>query len=123
VRDELGAEERDNRHGDNVRAEESDDDSERERGEEILAHASEEDHREEDDGSGERCGEDRELNFLAAFLRGLDVVFAHFEVPEDVFEHDDGVIDKAREYERHAAENHRVDGVAERLEYEKGGYA
>ena len=37
--------------------------------------------------------------------------FAHFHVPENVFQHDDGVVNQPRKRQRESAENHRVDGA------------
>ena len=47
------------------------------------------------------------------------MTFAFLQMPEDVFEHDDGVIDQARQGEGEAAEHHAVDGTAGELQDEE----
>ena len=95
-------------------AAEGEHDAERQSDEQVAAYAIEEDDREEDDGGGEGGGEHGQLDFLASAFGGDHRVFAFFEVAEDVFQHDDRVIDQAREHKGESAKNHRVDGAARR---------
>ena len=64
---------------------------------------------------------DRTANrhFLSAFFRGHFRRFAHFEMAENVLEHDDGVIDQARKSQCQSAEDHGVDGASARAESQK----
>ena len=110
--DELGAVERHHGHGEEVRREDGEDYAERERREDVLADAVEEGDGEEHDGGGEGGGQHRHRHFFAALLRGNVGALAFFHVAEDVFEHDDAVVDEAREHQRQSAENHGVDGAA-----------
>ena len=104
--DPACAKQRHHRHGDEVGGEQRENDRERQRGEQKPAHAVEKDHREEDDRGGERGGQHGQLHFRAAFLRGDLRRLAHLQVAENVFEHDHGVVDQARERQRQTAQDH-----------------
>jgi hypothetical protein len=72
VLDKTRAEERYDGHRDDVRAEERDNHCKRERREQVLADAREQDHGKEDNGCAEGSRQYSELNLFAALLRGLD---------------------------------------------------
>ena len=118
---ELGAEQRDDRHRDEVRGEERKDDGKRECREQELAHSREEGDREEHDRGRQRGGEDRERHLLAPLFRGDLRRLAELHVPENVLEHDHRVVDQAREDEGEAAEDHRVHRAAAELERNERG--
>ena len=110
--DESRAEKRHHRHGHRERGEQRKHDGQRQRGEQKPAHAVEKGHGEEDDDRGERRGQHGQGNFASALFRSHCRRFAQFQVTIDVFQHDDRVIDQAREGERQPAQHHAVDGVA-----------
>ena len=107
--DELGAEERHHGHGEEIRGEDREHHAQRQRREDVLADAAEERDREEHDRGGECGGQHRHRDLRAALLRRDRRRFSHLHVAEDVFEHDDAVIDEAREDQRQSAQNHGVD--------------
>ena len=60
-------------------------------------------------------------DFAAAAFGGDFGRLAHFHVAENVFQHDDRVVDQPRKRQRQSAENHRVDrAVAERQRDKRG---
>ena len=110
--DESSAEERNHRHRDGVRGKQRKDHRQRQRGEQKLAHAVKERYREKDHDGGERGGQHGQRDFAAALFGGHFGRFAEFQMAVDVFQHDDGVIDQAREGQRQSAQHHAVDGAA-----------
>src|ERR1700738_940874 len=72
--DKAGTEERYDRHRHEVGAKQCDDHREGERGKQILAHACEQRHWEEHDGSAAGCRQNGQLDLFAAFLCRLDAV-------------------------------------------------
>ncbi len=91
--DELRAEERHDRHGDDVGREQRQHHGQRKRGEEVFTDTGQQHHGEEDDAGGACGGENSELHLGAPIACGFDGIFAELHVAEDVFEYDDGVID------------------------------
>ena len=113
---EPRAEQRHDRHRDEVRREQRQHDGQRQRREQEAADAVEKRHREEDDRAGQRRRQHGQRHFVAALL-GRDLRrLAHLQVPEDVLEHDDRVVDQAREDQREPGEDHRVDRAAAHVE-------
>ena len=110
--DELGAKQRHHRHRDQIGGEQRKNHRQRQRREQEFADAVEKDHRKENDGGREGGRQHRQSDFLAAFFGGDFGRFAHFQVAENVFEHDDGVVDQPRKGQRQSTENHGVDGAA-----------
>src|ERR1700722_1889320 len=95
--DELGAEEWDDRHRDDIGAKESEHNSKRKCRENILADADEQYDREKDDAGAHRRCQNGELYFFAAFDCSLLRRFAHLHVAEDVLKNHNGVVDQAGE--------------------------
>ena len=92
---EVSAVEGNNGHGDKVGGEEGDHDAERKRREEILADAEQKGDRKKDDDGDERDGEHSERNFVRSQFGRDQGLFAELDMAEDIFENDDGVIDRA----------------------------
>ena len=101
--DELGAIERHNGHGEEIRCEDRQRHAQRQWREDVLAHAAEKCDREKDDGGGERRGQHRHGNLCAPFGGGNLRRFAQLHMPEDVFQHNNAVIDQPREDQRQSA--------------------
>ena len=114
--DQLGAEQRHDRHRHEVGREQRQHDGERERREQEAADAVEKRHRKEHDRAGQRRRQHGERDLVAALLRRDLRRLAHLHVAEDVLEHDDRVVDQAREHQREPGENHRVDRAAAHVE-------
>ena len=95
VLDKTRAEERYDRHRDDVRAEECDDHSKRECREEVLADTRKQHDGKEDNGCAEGSRQHGELDLFAALLGCFDRVRAHLEMAKDVLKHHDRVVDKA----------------------------
>ncbi len=93
--DELGAEEWDDCHGDQIGREESEHHCERERSEQIFADTKKQDNRKEDNTGTERGCKNSKLHLLAAFCRGLCWRLSHLHVPEDVLQHHDGIVNQS----------------------------
>src|SRR5580692_4866039 len=72
--DKAGTKERYDRHRHEIGAKQCDDYREGERGKQILAHACEQSHREEHDGSAAGCRQNGQLDLFATFLCRLDAV-------------------------------------------------
>ena len=68
-------------------------------------------HRNEREGDGN----DREADLARAFERGFERPHAAFDVPHDVLEHDDGVIDHESYRQRQCEQRHVVDGESEHV--------
>src|SRR5208283_5588291 len=109
------------RHRDQIRGEQRKNHRQRERHEKEFAHAIEKYDREENDDSGERGGEYRQRDFVSAAFGGDFGRFAHFQVPENIFQHDDGIVNQPRKRQRQSAENHRVDGAVAHGQRDKRG--
>ncbi len=62
-----------------------------------------------DRGKGDGHGDDRAGNFARADQRGLDRRFSFLDMPEDVFDHDDGVVDHEADGEHHRQQRQKVD--------------
>src|SRR5258708_30660214 len=92
-RDELGAKEWHYGHSHQVGSEQGQDNSKRQRGKKIFAYSEEKDNREEDDRRTESSGQNRKLYLFAALDSCFRWRFAHFHMPEDVFENDNRVVD------------------------------
>ena len=114
--DQLGAEQRHDRHRDEVGREQRQHHGQRERREQEAAHAVEERHRKEDDRAGQRRRQHRQRDLVATLLRGDLGRLAHLHVAEDVLEHDHRVVDQAREHQREPGQDHRVDRAAAHVE-------
>ena len=70
----------------------------------------------EDHHCGERGGQNRQADFAAAVFRRVLRRGALFQVPVDVFERDDRIIDDARERQRQPAQDHGVDRASEKIQ-------
>ena len=113
---ELCAEERHHRHGEEVGREDRKHDSQRQRREDVLAHAAERSDGKEDDGGGECGGQHGHGDFGAAFRRGDWRRLAQLHMAINVLEHNHAVIDQAREDQRQPGQNHGVDGAAHEVD-------
>ena len=78
-----------------------------------------EEHGNENGGEGERHGDDREANLSGAAERCLHDAFAHFNVTNDVFEHDYGVVDDEANGQREGEKRKIVDGVVQRIHHDE----
>src|SRR5262249_20693361 len=101
--DKLRAEERDNSHGDEVRRNQGENHCAGERDKEKAANSIKKYDREKHDCCSYCGSEKSEGNFLSALFGSHLCRFAHFQMPENVFEHDDGVIDQGGKGERQSA--------------------
>src|ERR1700733_1138580 len=111
--DEPRTEERHKRHGEEVRSEDGDDYSKREIGEDVLADAVQQEDWKEDDGGADGCGKDGERYLLTALGSGTLGIGAVLHETDNVFEHDDRVIDETRQDQGHTTEQHSVERAAE----------
>ena len=66
-------------------------------------------------GQGQGHGDDGEADFLAAFKRRLQGWHAFFDMPVDVFEHDDGIVHHQTNGQHHGQQAQDVDGEAEHV--------
>ena len=117
--EDVRAIERHNGHCAEIRGEESEDDAEGQSGEQILAYSKEKRHREKYDDRNQHDGQHRESYFVGAVNGGDLRLLAEFDVPVDVLEDDDGIVDQARKRQRQAAQDHAVDRPARHMENEK----
>ena len=107
--EEHGAEQRHDRHGEDVGSEHGEHYAQRERREEVLADPGERPHGQKDDGGGDGSSENGERDFGAALFRSDARGLAQLHVAEDVFQDDDAVVDEAGEGQSQAAQDHGVD--------------
>ena len=115
----IRAEQRHDRHRIEIRSEQGEHDSQRQRAEQILAHAKQKRHRKEHDHGDQHDGQDRQRDFVGP-LDGRDRrVFAHLQVAVDVFNHHHGVVDQPRKRQRQPAEHHGVDRIVGAVQNEK----
>src|SRR5580704_9668647 len=108
-------------HGHDERRQQREAEGERESGEEKLGDAVKENDGKEIDHVDQRSREDCEANFRTADFGGDHGRGSHLEMAVNVFERDDGVVDDAREGQRHTAEDHGVDGATQQGEHDEGG--
>src|SRR5206468_5575379 len=120
ARDKASAEERDHCERNEVRGEERDHNREREGREKKSADTVKHRDREKDDNGGQRASEHGQRHLLATLLGSDDGRFAQLEMTEDVFEYDDGVVDKPGESKREATQDHAVDGASAELKHKEG---
>ena len=121
VAQEQRAEERDDGHGEGVGGEHGKHHAEGQRREQILADSGKGNDGQKDDGGGDRGSQDGERDFSSAFFGGDARRLTEFHVAEDVFEHDDAVVNEAGEGEGQTAEDHGVDGAAEGVGHQHTG--
>src|SRR5580692_2939241 len=93
--DKTSAKEGHDRHGDEVRRKQRDDNRQRQRRKEELADAEQHGNGKEDDHGGQGSGEHGKSNLPAALLGSNGRGIASFQMAEDVFEHNDRVVDEA----------------------------
>ncbi len=79
-----------------------------------------EEERDEDGRQREGHGKDGEADLLGAVEGGLELVFAHFQVADDVFEHDDGIVHHKPDAEGQRHEGEVVEAVAHQVHDRKG---
>ena len=84
----------------------------------FLNHEKREEHR---DG-GDRGGDYGTTYLGGAVVGGAAGVLTHLQVAEDIFEHDDGVVDDHADGEGHAGQGDDVHRAAESHEHDNGGY-
>ena len=122
---DRGAEEpvREHRHDrqrDEQRRGERDRDGQRERPEELAGDVGHERERQEHRDRRDRgCG-DRDRDLAHPGLDGIQLVLAEAQVPLDVLDHDDRVVDHAADRDRQRAEREDVERVAEREHADEG---
>ena len=78
--------------------------------------------RHEDDDRRQRRADDRRDQLLHRELDGLARCFPLVEMPVDVLDHDDGVVDDQPDGDREAAHRHDVDRFAEPPHDQEGGH-
>src|SRR5690348_14414065 len=92
---EPRAEKWNNGHGHDERSDQGNAKHKRKRGEQELAHSIEKCDREKIHNGNERCGEYCDSDFGAADFSSDTRHLAEFQVPVDVLQRDDGVVDDA----------------------------
>ena len=114
---EQAAQHRRQRHRDDAGDQDRDADRDRELAEQPAEHAAHEQHRDEHRGQRQRHRDDGEADLARADQRRGQRILAHLDVPVDVLQHHDRVVDDEadREDERH----HRqvVEAVAEHVHH------
>ena len=65
----------------------------------------------------ERHGDDGEANFLRTTERGLKHPLAHLHVPDDVLQHDDGVVHDEADRKRQGHQREVVQRIAEQIHH------
>src|ERR1035438_3095516 len=78
--------------GNHARNEDGHGDGDGELLEQAAQHATQEEHRNEHGGEGKRHADDGEADFRRAGVRGGERRLAQFDMADDVFQHDDGVV-------------------------------
>ena len=79
-----------------------------------------EEDRDEHGGQRERHAHDREADLLGAVNRRLERGFAHFHVPHDVLEHDDGIVHNEADRQRQGHQRKVVEAVAAQVHDDEG---
>ena len=79
--------------------------------------AAHEQHRQEHHRQRDRHRQDRKGDLARALQRGFVGAFAHLDVADDVFEHDDGVVDHEADRERQRHQRKIVDAVVEQIHH------
>ena len=79
--------------------------------------AAHEQHRNENSGERQRHRDDRERDFLRPVVGGAHRRLAHLHVPDDVLQHDDGVVDDEADAERQRHERQVVEAVVEEVHH------
>src|ERR1035438_8912516 len=88
--------------------------------EEAAQNAGHEEDGDEDGGERKRHGDDGEADLAAAGERGLHGRFAHFDMTDDVLQHDDGVIDHEADREDQRHHGDVVEAEVEQLHHGEG---
>ena len=100
------------------------DDRDRYRHRKFAEHAADDaahqQHRDEHGDQREGDRDDREADLARAFQRGLERPHAVLDVADDVFQHDDGVVDHEADRQRQRQQRHVVDGIVERVHHRAG---
>jgi len=114
-----GEEERAEHGGEGEGDEAADEDGDADDDSELIEEASEdsthEEHGDEDGDEGDRHGDDGESDFAGADEGGVEWGEAEFDMADDIFEDDDGVIDDEAGGEGHGEEGEVIDAEAEEL--------
>src|SRR6202012_5165109 len=101
-----------------IRTEDGDHDAECEVGKKILADSVQQEDRKEDDGGADGRGEHSQRYFASPLGRSTLRFGAFLHKWDDIFQHDDGVVDDPGEHQRQAPQQHGVDSAAKRASYQ-----
>ena len=100
------------------------DDRDRYRHREFAEHAADDaahqQHRNEHRDQRERDRDDGKADLARALQRRLERPHAVLDVADDVFQHDDGVVDHEADRQRQRQQRHVVDGIVERVHHRAG---
>ncbi len=97
---------------DNAADQHRDADGDRKFAEQSAHHAAEEKQGDEDGHQRKGHGDDGETDLLCPVEGGLHAVLAHLQVADDVFQHDDGVVDDKADRQGQGHQRHVVRGCS-----------
>ena len=120
VLQDAGAQHRRQGHRDDARAQDRHDDGHREFVQQPADDAAHEDERNEHRGQRNRHRQDGEADFGRALQRRLIRLFAMLDMPDDILQHDDGVVDHEADRQRQRHQRQIVEAVAEQRHAGKG---
>ena len=102
-------------HRHDTRDQDRDADGHRELAEQPAEHAAHEQHRDEHRGERQRHGHDREADLARPDERRRERLLAHLDVPVDVLEHDDRIVDDEADRENQGHHRQVVEAVPEQV--------
>ena len=108
--------------GDETRNEDRNPDRDRELMEQPAKDSAHEEYRDKDRGEGKGHGQDGEAYLPGAMERRLDSAFAQLHVPDDVFQHHDGIVHNKADGERQRHQREIVHAVTEEIHCREGAH-
>ena len=88
--------------------------------EELARNGGQEARREKYRNDRQADGDNRQTDFVGRLERGLIGRFAHLDMPHDIFDLNDGVIDENSDAERDRQQAHDIQREAEDIHHPKG---
>ena len=99
----------------------SKDNSQSELAEKLACHAGHKGNRQKSHRIAQSNGNSCHADFIAPLLRCHLRLFTHLQMPDDIFQHHDGVIHQNTDAQGHAHQGHHVEGKTGYVHNEKGG--
>ena len=118
--EKTAAEHRGQGQADQAADQDRDADGHREFAEQPAENAAEKEQRDEDGGQREGHRDDGETDLARPVEGGLHAALAHLQMPDDILQHDDGVVDDETDRQGQRHQRDVVDGVVEQVHDREG---